>query len=266
MDIKSSVITLTFGDQAENHVGMEKIGNMINKGDGYNKTDLQNIKYEMNKYNINCDLINLSICEITEETYVLVLRDGVNKLFNNIINRLYNVDDKSDYAYEMFKEQSSLDIDKKALMYGRVVNKTARWNLCFDDKGQEPNYEIGKGRIIPFEDIPITKLLYDNFNYYFGKKSENLKGEGNYYYNINKCGIGYHGDSERRKVIAIRLGTSMPLYFQWYKDGKKVNDRIKIELNGGDIYIMSEKAIGTDWKRKNIYTLRHATGCYKFVN
>ena len=26
------------------------------------------------------------------------------------------------------------------------------------------------------------------------------------------------------------------------------------------MYIMSEKAVGTDWKKKNIYTLRHSAG------
>lgn len=28
---------------------------------------------------------------------------------------------------------------------------------------------------------------------------------------------------------------------------------------------MSEKAVGSDWKKKNIATLRHATGCEKFT-
>jgi hypothetical protein len=31
------------------------------------------------------------------------------------------------------------------------------------------------------------------------------------------------------------------------------------------MYIMSEKAVGTDWKMKNIPTLRHATGAKKFT-
>jgi hypothetical protein len=33
-----------------------------------------------------------------------------------------------------------------------------------------------------------------------------------------------------------------------------------IKLNDGDMYIMSEKAVGTDWKKKNICTLRHSAG------
>jgi len=44
-----------------------------------------------------------------------------------------------------------------------------------------------------------------------------------------------------------------------------VGKRIIVPLNGGDIYLMSEKAVGTDWKRKKVYTLRHATGCDKYT-
>jgi hypothetical protein len=36
-------------------------------------------------------------------------------------------------------------------------------------------------------------------------------------------------------------------------------------MNPGDVYIMSEKTVGTDWKKKTIPTLRHATGCAKFT-
>ena len=38
------VISLTFGDQGENHVGMEKVGCMVEKGQGFNKEDF--IKYK----------------------------------------------------------------------------------------------------------------------------------------------------------------------------------------------------------------------------
>ena len=64
----------------------------------------------------------------------------------------------------------------------------------------EPDYEHGKGRIIAYDDVPILKNVYDNFPTFFGRKGTNLKGEGNYYYDIRKCGIGFHGDTERRKV------------------------------------------------------------------
>ena len=46
--------------------------------------------------------------------------------------------------------------------------------------------------------------------------------EGNKYYDTTRTGIGYHGDTERRKVIAFRLGGDMPLYYQWFLNSKQV--------------------------------------------
>ena len=40
---------------------------------------------------------------------------------------------------------------------------------------------------------------------------------------------------------------------------------IELNLNHGDIYIMSEKAVGYDWKMSSIYTLRHAAGSKSFL-
>ena len=38
-----------------------------------------------------------------------------------------------------------------------------------------------------------------------------------------------------------------------------------VDLEPGDVYIMSETAVGTNWKRMTVLTLRHATGCDKFT-
>ena len=254
MDSKKSVITLTFGDSAENHVGMEKIGSMVSEGEGFQISDLQKIICTTEFGDQTC-CYNLQDSKEKPEAAVLVLQNGVDCILSKI----------GKTKEDLFQEQASLEMDKKAFMYGRVVNKHARWNLCFDDIGHEPDYEHGKGRVVPYENIPLTKYLRENLSKYFGPKAENLKCEANYYYDVNKCGIGFHGDSERRKVVGVRLGASMDLHFQWFLDGKKVGEAVEIPLNGGDIYIISEKAVGTDWKKKKINTLRHATGCEKFT-
>lgn len=36
-------------------------------------------------------------------------------------------------------------------------------------------------------------------------------------------------------------------------------------LHYGDLYIMSKKAVGTDWKKKIIPTLRHTAGNSKYT-
>ena len=263
-----SIVTITFGDQAENHAGMEKLGELVEKGDGFNLEDLQDIKIKMEEIGSKCELISLELFEdidkidinaiCPEEAYILIIRNGINTILQNC----------SELTHEnMFKEHINLDVDKQAWMRGRVVNKHARWNLCFDNESREPDYENKKGRIIGYDEIPFTQLLLNQIKQHFGTKAVNLKGEGNYYYDKYVCGIGFHGDSERRKVIGIRLGNgeSTPLHYQWFKNGEAIGERIILQLNGGDIYVMSEKAVGTDWKKRLIYTLRHATGCEKYT-
>jgi hypothetical protein len=256
MDSRKSVITLTFGDQAENHVGMEQIGHMVEQGMGFQLSDLNFAQKKFSVFEHPVELFNLHDMAGVEglpPAYLLVVRKGVDTMLGDGMSEM------------LFKEQAGLDVDKKAFMYGRVVNKSARWNLCFDEKSKDPDYESGKGRIISFDEVSLTKQIWEKFHFYFGEKARDLKGEGNYYYDIKKCGIGFHGDSERRKVIAVRLGGTLDIHYQWYKEGAPVGNRIAIPLHGGDIYVMSEKAVGTDWKKKKIYTLRHATGCDKFT-
>lgn len=103
-----TLITLTIGDQAENHRGMEKLGKLANKGDGFNIDDMQKV---INLYPNNCNIKYLNnindVIDKLPEAYVLIIRNGVNL----IGGKLY--DDK------MMNEQLKQNWDKKALMYGK---------------------------------------------------------------------------------------------------------------------------------------------------
>ena len=264
-EMAKQLITLTFGDAAENHKGMEQVGKKLPPGNGFNLADLEEMSATMKKYNVECKLICLTDAlkdhpDVPNKTdaYVLVMKGAATTLVNENGKNLNQID--------LFNEQTKLAYDKKAFMYGQVRNKNARWNLCFDEKDRASAYEEGKGTIIGYNKVPIMKELREKFSTLFGKKAEDLKVESNYYYDTDKCGIGWHGDSERVKVIAIRLGySSMPIYFQWFYQLKPIGERIKIPLDPGDIYVMSEKAVGSDWKKRLIPTLRHATGAASFL-
>ena len=265
MNSLKSTVTLTFGDSAENHVGMEQLGKRVAAGEGFTVGDLSAMKARFEGLGAVCELHMLHEgVEGAAPAAVLVIRKGVDVICGGAVGGGAGgeVQTPSD---AMFAEQAALNVDKQAFMYGRVVNKHARWNLCFDSYSQEPVYEEGKGRIVAFDDLPLTRALHAKLPEMFGEKAADLKGEGNYYYDIAKCGIGYHGDSERRKVVGVRLGATMPFFYQWYQNGVHVGERVRLDLNGGDVYVMSEKAVGTDWKSKKILTLRHSAGCDKFT-
>jgi len=122
-----------------------------------------------------------------------------------------------------------------------------------------------KGRIVSFQNVKYINEVRQNLPLFFGEKAKHLVGELNYYYDISKCGIGYHGDSERMIVIALRLGESIPLHYNWYLKGQPIGKHFHTMLNHGDLYMMSEKAVGNDWRKQKIPTLRHAAGCNKYT-
>lgn len=246
-------ITLTFGDCAENHRGMQEIGKKAL--DGLTFDDLLEIqKYFVSK-KTECEMVSLVDFlpdDIDgDQAYLLIVRNGCNAIVSST---------------ELNREQLTLERDKKAFMYGRVVNKKARHNLCFSDFEQEPDYEAKKGRIVNFASLPFLSMMRNALPVISkSEKLRNLQCEANYYYDTKKTFIGFHGDTERRIVVAVRLGADFPIHFQWYQNSKPVGKMFSDILKNGDMYFMSEKAVGFDWKRKITPTLRHAAGLLKNV-
>lgn len=234
-------ITLTFGDCAENHRGMQEIGEKATGG--LTLQDLTNIQLYFESKDVSCELIQLND-ESKPDAYILIARKGCNAF----------VDSK-----DVMKEQLTLERDKKAFMYGRVVQKTARHNLCFSDFDQAPDYENKKGTVVSFARLPMLSKIRGELGCIVDKLAH-LQCEGNYYYDIQRTYIGFHGDTERKIVVALRLGASFPLHFQWFQFSKPVGDLFSTMLHDGDMYFMSEKSVGFDWKQKKIFTLRHAAG------
>jgi hypothetical protein len=245
--------TITYGDVAENHAKMQKIGTLHENG--YSIEKLLQIEEKLKGIGLITEMINLNedVDETFEQARVLVIRRAVQHIFDEL-----ELDTK-----DLMEENDDLTMDKHALMRGRVVNKHARWNLCFADEDQEPDYEDGKGRIVSWRHIPMMSRIREVISDW--TEDVLLNAEANYYYDISKCGIGFHGDGERKKVVAIRMGETMPLYYQWYQNSNPVGKLFEITLNDGDMYIMSEKAVGFDWLKKKIATLRHAAGSKKYT-
>ena len=240
----SSATTITFCECAENGYSLQ---DLIITRDYFINLGVDAIIYDLN-YPIE----NLGYYP-DDEAYILIIRQGVNYLLNN-----KNADD-------LKNELINLKWDTKAYMYGQVRNKKARYNLCFSNYDQKPDYANAKGRVISFNNLPILDDLKKKLNKLKINKNTDLVAEGNFYHDVNTCGIGYHGDAERKKVIGVRVGCTMPLVYQWYFNCKKIGEKIIFQLDHGDIYIMSEKATGNDFKKRKIYTLRHAAGSETYI-
>jgi hypothetical protein len=250
----NTAATLTFGDRAENHKGMQIIGQAADAGftlddliraqEWFTASHIKTIIYDLRELLLEDDR------EWAVPAYILLADNGASVLVN--------VD-------ALMTEQERLPKDTQAFMYGKVVNKHARHNLCFGDSAQIADYQRGQGTVVAFQSVPYLNALRQGLSQVVGPTAQNLCTEGNYYHDLKNCGIGYHGDSERKKVIAVRLGAHIPLCYQWYYQGYPVGLRADLLLGHGDLYMMSDKAVGHDWRRKVVLTLRHAAGADKYI-
>jgi hypothetical protein len=273
--------TITFSESVENHAGMQIIGKKHDQGtsvgeletlekifikNGYvtELVDLQALLpadaesesdesgSESESESESSDAEHEPVIKPPKDAKILVIRGGIRALTDD---------------YEALKaevEGSKNKVDKKAWMRGRVVNKIARYNLCYSDRAQKPDYANKKGTIIAFRTVPELQKVRKSLGKLFSivddkKKYNNLFAELNYYYD-DTCGIRAHGDSERFVVIGLRFGHTMSLCYHWFHHSKPIGTKKTLMLNDGDFYIMSEKATGNDWKRRTIPTLRHSAG------
>ena len=254
---KTTGICITFGEQSENHAGMEMHGNGLAEK-GYDENDLTSVKKYFEALGatpVLTDLTTLNTDIELPSAHILYIENGVNHLC-------------ADNDVDLMQELETLEWDKKYwdTRRSKVLNKRARYNLCFGNIGHDADFEDGKGTVIPLSTTPILEDLKFGILDVLGEKD--MEVEGNYYYDIKKTGIGWHGDSERKKVVGINLLKGVEereIHWRWYNRSKIISDTFKLKLKSGDIYIMSEKASGWDWKKSSLYTLRHAAGCDKYL-
>ena len=251
-------VSVTYGDQAEIHAGMSKEGALRERG--LTVKELQDIAAiyhskgaKVEYYDLNT--IGLQNPQICEPAAILIVRGGVD-----VMLKPFGVN-----AWHMYHEQRSLPPCTK--FYNarakKVQNKNARWNNVFGFADDPGDLTQGRGPVTHFDRVPITGALQAMWPDFVGDSAKELVralfAESNIYYEQNSY-IGYHGDKERRIVICARLGRSMKLAYTFFQNCNAISQPIILELHHGDIYFMSSKAVGFDWRqtKDSLVTLRHA--------
>ena len=268
-----NVVTITFGDSGENHVGNQQIGVKVKTGQGFNYDDFVNAKEKAENMGFNVEIIDLK--SLIQDLIDSENEDKIDikRLKPAHIILIKGLD--KDNADKIYGEMNTFEWDKKYYDTRRkkVLNKRARSNVCFDKESQEPDYENGKGRIVSFNKLPHLTKAKELIGEIFGDKGKNLIGEGNRYEDRTKNGIGYHGDAERLKVVALRVNEkdengetgTMPICWNWFYRYQPIGKKLTLNIEHGTIYAMSEYATGFNWKRSSEYTLRHAAGGKKYT-
>ena len=290
MNMMEERMSLTMAPGGENNRGMEIIGRMPIKGEGFTAKDIEGLGPYFNKLmggsigdrkafvlDINAlsidDKIN-HLLEDEDQARVLLLRGWAKGGDMDIYKEIAPIRWDAEYL-DPNKYRTEIVDGKEVRIRGKRMNKRARTNLCFvADREQEPAVFEGKGTIYDLKKMEKLNESVERLReeiaaglIEIGSKTKVVINvvEGNRYYDLKKTGIGFHGDTERVVVICLSIGAfNYPMRWQWFKDGMPVGKAIDITLNSGDVYIMSEKAVGADWKLKSKYTLRHSAGAEKY--
>lgn len=251
----SPTVTFTCAEVGENHVGMEAIDRLGNPGKkakrGFTVKELKKVAKSLRVEGFDATVHYLEPPEEYES-------DNVAGIL--IVRNFLDAKDSK----KLLRQSKDLEWDTKYWdrRRKRVLNKRLRSNLLFADFAQEPNYEEGKGRVIHIEDVSILSETLERVEEIFPIPTS-LIVEGNFYPDQHRSGIGFHGDTERRIVIGFRVGSEMNLVYEWYHRSQRIGKRYEFVLGPGDLYAMSDKATGWDWRSPQKVTLRHAAGCEK---
>jgi hypothetical protein len=247
----NSALTITIGDWSQNRFSSGlTLEDLIQF-----KRFLINCGYPASIYSLN-DLLESK----SDPAYLLFSRGGVSAFGN------------PDLISKQLKEREEI-FAKKAFLYGREVNRIGFWSLFLSDEkvesrimyGGKSTYDSGSANWKEFPEIEKVKRKIEEISC-----RSPMSGQVNWYYDVSKCGLGFHGDSERSVVFGIRLGNTNPMDFSWFEYTKgegwnKVGKTLTCHLSNGDFYILSSKAVGTDHKKPSASpVLKHAVGCQKY--
>jgi hypothetical protein len=250
---------LTMGEQAEIHVGGTSIGHGL-APNGYKVAELKGIA---DRFPSAAHLTILSD-RLDEkdrdenQAAVLLIKKGINLIMRD-----------PKYDDQMLVEQDSIQYDTQYFDRRRktTLHKRARHNTVFHNQGNVHSSDYRQSTVIAYSQVPLLSKLRARLPLVLGEKALELNTEGNFYFETNS-GIGFHGDGERKIVICSSLGTSTTLRFVWRAPKSSIAYRESFDLNieHGDIYIMSEKATGFDWRCTSKFRLVHAAGSNKYLD
>ena len=294
-------VALTMADCGENHIGNQQVGTIPVAGTGFKASDIDGMAPYFKKLyasslikgdnavqvlNLNelSGVDNLKKMNAGHQGRVLVLRNwmanikGAMGFTDNVYDEVVKYDWDKKYL-DPNKYREEIVNGEKVRIRGKILNKKARENKMFV-KGmtQKADYINGKGTIEDVNNMPSLKLAVDMLQKQIsesliacGSKTQikiNVV-EGNRYYDLKTTGIGFHGDTERVVVICLTIGGGIkgfPMRWNWFHQGYPIGNPIDLTIFDGDVYIMSEKALGVDWEKKTFPTVRHAAGHNKYTS
>ena len=193
---------------------------------------------------------------------LLVIKNGISLL----------MEDDADAA-KLYPEQDRLRYDGKFFDKGKLKVKRAHKAMIFSAEGRKASDDYKQPTVTAFSEVPRLTHIRSALSTLLGPRTTDLEVDGTKYHTSfhekgddgklmkKKSNTGWHGDDKRKIVVGVCLGAAATLSFVWRLPGSSKNFHdtlVTIPLHHGDIYVMSEKATGFDWKLTSLLRVLHS--------
>lgn len=131
-------------------------------------------------------------------------------------------------------------------------------SVCFGEAEREPKGHnpatVALGR------LKWLSQLKRGVEGFLPELGRDLRLRGNLYGNNTREGMSPHGHAGSPGQVGIRLGAPLELHWHWYENKHPLGQRVSVELEEGDVYVLSAEGAGAGWCRTRTPALRHAAG------
>ena len=270
----SSRFAITFGEVSILHVGGVELG-AGRRETGFSVAHLREVCDQVRAMGFQAELVDVSAplerhgaaVRAENEAATLVIRNGA-ALFEEAAAGASSSSSSSaaDALYAEQRDRVRYDRKYYDAKQKKTKNKRARFNVVFGEEAAQANDDFTQYTVAAFSSLPRLAAFREAMPRWLGPGAARLNAEGNHYYE-DKSGIGFHGDAERKVVVCLSLGKTSVLRYQWRLPGSSehLHDPVDISVGHGDVYVMSEKATGWDWRLRSKIRVVHAAGAKSYT-
>lgn len=250
-------IHLTFCETAKHGKDMQSIGTICDSGftnehllwynNNLNQPD--NVKIYNVKDSLPSTLYQIPDC------YVLVIKGYFKDQSDDLLRTLLTQESSDGSSI------TGVNWDCHRIVNDKILENKLGYKLLFCDLGNSWKYPFStrekRGTIYNSRMIPSLFSVQSVLEKQLGVLSV---VDATYYYNINDCFTPLHQVKDRKKFVGLGLGATVPLQFKWFKDSIQCSDTTSIQIEHGDLYIISESAAGMIKEKQTKLYLKFGIG------
>lgn len=254
--VPGSSIHLMFCDIANHGDKMQNVGLICDSGFTNENLSLyqKNLGSDIATiYNVK-DCLPRTLMEIPD-CYVLVIKD----YFEDYVDDLWETLMTNEASQGT--KITGVNWDSTRIKDGKIINNNLGYKLIFTDLRGSWKYPFSpydnRGTVYNSNFLPSLSHIQTTLQAQLGYLPV---VDGTLYYNTDECFTPLHQVKDRKKLVGLGLGETVPLQFKWFHSNIPCSETMSIPIDHGDLYIISQAAAGIHKEKQTKLFLKYGVG------